>query len=144
MHKFKEQIVASIPITLVVFFLFSASGEMLYMAGGNIEGRTEVLGFPFIWVKDGASSLAVDIAIVPLLLDFLIYLFIITTICVYSFKKPYPKKAIIILWVVSIAISAPYFTVYLLDPWVTVFIEYLPHYELVLYDYGFDFGGIIN
>lgn len=72
---------ASMAIALMLVPLLSCRGE-LEVIDGPVE---EIVGFPFVWVKDGANSLELDVSLSGLIFDVLTYF---TVIClVLNFRS---------------------------------------------------------
>ena len=141
----KSLLYFSIPLSILCFVCFTASGEYEFYAGGNIEWREEVVGFPFIWMMDGVNSLTMKIAIVPLALNFLIY-FTVCSLTIYPFLPILrnSKRLKIGIPLVSVLIAAPWFLFFTLsDTWYILNFD-TSGYDIILKNYHFTLYGMVG
>ncbi|TEW50154.1 hypothetical protein [Psychromonas algicola] len=139
----------STTLSLLLFILFTGSGEYAFYINNRLERSVDVVGFPFIWLMDGVNSLEVDIAIIPLLLNLLIY-FMSCSLVLFPFSTFLKKisersKAIkIAFFIVSFIAILSWFLLMSVNE--IYFVSSFPTegYEMILNNYHLSFYALIN
>lgn len=128
----------SFPLSIIALFILTAKGEMTFVDGPN----ENVIGFPFLWAMDGINSMSLEIAFLPLIGNFLIYL-LITSLIFIPISKNFRKYKLIsiMLWSISILVCAIVGVLTFIDPNFTILFKFPEESELI--NYHFAFFGII-
>jgi len=135
-------------LSLLLFILFTATGEYAFYINNRLERSVDVVGFPFIWMMDGVNSLEVDIAIMPLLFNLLIY-FISCSLVLFPFSAFLTKISERYKWVkmtfliVSFIVIVPWFLLMSVNE--IYFVSSFPTegYEMILNNYHLTFYALM-
>lgn len=127
----------SIPLSLLCLVCFTASGEY---------ESSKVIGFPFIWMMDGANTLSQTIALIPLALNYLIY-FASCSLVIYRFVPILQKKKVLRVGIplVSLLLTAPFFLILAaFDTQFVLIFDTWWGYDIILKNYHFTFYGMVE
>jgi len=139
----------STPLSLLLFILFTGSGEYAFYANNELEQSVEVVGFPLIWMMEGVNSLEIYIAIIPLLSNLFIY-FISCSLVLYPcsslLKKVSErhKRIKMTFLITSFILIIPWLLLMSINSLVFVSSFSTEGYEMVLSHYHFSFYSVIH
>lgn len=130
--------IISFPLSIIALFILTAKGEMTFADGPNVN----VIGFPFLWAMDGVNSMSLEIAFLPLIGNFLLYL-LVTSLIFIPTSKHFRKAKLIgtILWSISILVCIIVGILSFIDPNFSIAFKFPEESELI--NYHFTFLGIL-